>query len=399
MPSMGDAVNIATDRILSVAEERQHSENGKFFPRSPVDSLIAKEMDVLTDIFAARYAAVSIWPNYGEPERRLLVQAFRIVKEQIFPYWTDEGKERQGAAVTWTAIHDKLAMELGLNELSARGYFQKVNLLGNEHNQWHALAMPFICQKFVCAQYPHPAAPDAFIKDRLSFIEIAFRDKESQLAQANAELPAKIAKAALDAKRDPPRGHIRVGGGDPADAMMALSRLHNESFAQSVKELNARFQQAGARLNYHNGFIQLSDDQQIQQRIDTPFWELVKEPKWKNVDADIKAAFDLRDTCGRDPAFYAARALESAIKIISDEKGWSHGGERSAHNYIDNLFAKKNGFIMRWEHDSLKAIFTDIRNPFGHGPGSADMPALTAQQTDWALAACMSWVRSLIGRM
>lgn len=354
---------------------------------------------MLTDIFAARYAAVAIWPNYGEPERRLLVQTFRIVKEQLFPYWTDEGKERQGAAVTWTSMHDKLAMELGLNELSARGYFQKVNLLGNEHNQWHALAIPFICQNFVCEQYPDAAVPDAFIKERLSFIEIAFRDKESQLAQANAELPAKIAKAALDAKRVPPRGQIRVGGGDPEDAMRALNRLQNQSFAESVKELNARFQQAGARLNYHNGFIQLSDDQQIQQHIDTPFWALVKEPKWKNVDTDMKAAFDLRDTCGRDPAFYAARALESAVKIISDEKGWSHGGERSAHNYIDNLFAKKNGFIMRWEHDSLKAIFTDIRNPFGHGPGSAAMPALTPQQTDWALAACMSWVRSLIGRM
>jgi hypothetical protein len=61
------------------------------------------------------------------------------------------------------------------------------------------------------------------------------------------------------------------------------------------------------------------------------------------VDHDIKEAIDLRDTHGRDPAFYAARALESTIKIISDEKGLSTAKERGAHNYIDNL--KRDGFI------------------------------------------------------
>lgn len=61
------------------------------------------------------------------------------------------------------------------------------------------------------------------------------------------------------------------------------------------------------------------------------------------MDHDIKEAIDLRDTHGRDPAFYAARALESTIKIISDEKGLSTAKERGAHNYIDNL--KRDGFI------------------------------------------------------
>jgi hypothetical protein len=41
---------------------------------------------------------------------------------------------------------------------------------------------------------------------------------------------------------------------------------------------------------------------------------------------------------------------ESTIKIISDEKGWTHGGEKGAHNYIDNLGSKKAGpFIESWE--------------------------------------------------
>jgi hypothetical protein len=45
-------------------------------------------------------------------------------------------------------------------------------------------------------------------------------------------------------------------------------------------------------------------------------------------------AFDLRDSQGRDPAFYAARALESTIKIISDDKQLTTGREKGAANYI-----------------------------------------------------------------
>jgi hypothetical protein len=75
-------------------------------------------------------------------------------------------------------------------------------------------------------------------------------------------------------------------------------------------------------------------------------------------------------------------------------------GEKGAHNYIDNLSSKKNGsFINEWEKDALKSFFTSVRNPFGHGPGSKEMPALSLQQTNWAIESCMSWIKSLIKRM
>jgi hypothetical protein len=128
-----------------------------------------------------------------------------------------------------------------------------------------------------------------------------------------------------------------------------------------------------------------------------PFWQLVADQKWNNVDHDIKEAIDLRDTHGRDPAFYAARALESAIKIISDDKHLSTGKERGAHNYIDNL--KGGKLIEDWEAEALKAIFTKVRNPLGHGPGAGEMPSLNDHQTDWAIENCMIWVKSLIRRI
>lgn len=354
---------------------------------------------MLTDIFAARYAAIPIWRQFGEPERRLLVQAFQIVKDQLFPFWTNDGKERNGAKEAWTSIHDRLKVELGLRELSALGYFDKVLLYGTERAVWKPLAIPHVCETFVCAQPSPQVSPDVFIKERLSFIEIAFRDKEIEIAKLNAALPSQIARAEAEAKRPHPGGHF-VFPGNPADGLRALNRQHNDAFDRATHELNERLRQADTHLNYHNGFIQISDDQQILTQIETPFWNLVKDQKWMNVDADMKEAVDRRDSGGRDPAFYAAKALESAIKIISEEKGWTRGTERGAHNYIDNLASSRNGaFISRWEQTVLKNFFSDIRNELGHGPGGAPIPILTVQQTDWALEFCMSWIKSLILRL
>ena len=171
----------------------------------------------------------------------------------------------------------------------------------------------------------------------------------------------------------------------------------NAAFQEAVIELNARFRQAGLDLHYHNGFIQVASDPMVAQEIEVPFWQLVADPKWTNVDHDCKEAVDLRDTNGRDPAFYAARALESTIKIISAEKQLSTGNERGAHNYIDNL--KRGKLIENWEAEALKAIFTNVRNPLGHGPGSGQMPSLNDHQTNWAIENCMGWVKSLVRRI
>jgi hypothetical protein len=171
----------------------------------------------------------------------------------------------------------------------------------------------------------------------------------------------------------------------------------NAAWRAAVDELNARFRQAGCELHYHNGFVQIGADDLILQQIEEPFWRLVASPKWANVDHDMKEAIDLRDTDGRDPGLYAAKALESAVKIISDEKKLSNGKERGAANYIDNL--KRGTIIEDWEADSLKVFFSKVRNPLGHGPGSGAMPALNKQQTDWAIETCMTWVKCLIRRI
>jgi hypothetical protein len=132
------------------------------------------------------------------------------------------------------------------------------------------------------------------------------------------------------------------------------------------------------------------------EQVEKPFWGLVSGEDWKNVDFEMKDAIDRRDTGVRDPSLYAAKALESTIKIISGQKGWTTGKEKGAHNYIENLFRGK--LMEKWEMDALKDFFSKVRNPLGHGPGGEPMPELNPSQTDWAIEYCMSWIKSLIRR-
>lgn len=329
----------------------------------------------------------------------MLNQAFGIIKE-IFPYWDSAGKEDEVAKRKWKRLHDQLAHELGVDELAQRYYsYTTKNAFGTDTPVSGWFSLDHVCGSFIKAPCPpNHADPDRFIKERLSFIELAFRLRGGEILTANASLPSVIAEAS---RRDAELAR-RVGPlvqGRSVDGVRTFNTTLNETFASQVSELNERFRRARAPLNYHNGFIQVARDNLIEKNIAKPFWDLVADPLWANVDIDMKEALDRRDSNDKDPALFAAKALESAIKIISDKKGWTHGGEKGAANYIDNLVSKANGrFISIWESEMLKEYFGKVRNPLGHGPGSAPMPALTAEQTDWAIETAMSWIRTLIRR-
>lgn len=360
---------------------------------------------MLTDIFATRYADVSLWSEIKESDTRFLTQAFRIISEQIYPYYYD-GKEVASSKAKWQLLNDKLSMELGLQELSPKTFGYNSTFNGKPHYQVHFHTLENVCKNFVCIPYDGKNTPDRFMKDRISFIELAFRESDGDLELSRIRMEQDLLNLTQVSNAPKPLGSrsshafsILVPG-NPADGIRALHKRKEEAHLASVNELNTRLRQAGYSLNYHNGFIQRSVDPLVESHIEEPFWALVSDVIWKNVDTDMKEAIDLRDTGGRDPAFFAARALESTIKIISDQKGWTHGGEKGAQNYIDNLASKKNGqFINDWEKKMLSDFFREVRNPFSHGAGSKDMPSLSSQQTNWAIESCMIWVKNLIRRM
>ena len=356
-----------------------------------------KLLRMLTDIFAYRYLDQPIWPNYTEMEQRLLNQAFGIVKD-VLPYYTVDGNENKKNKDKWKMLHDRLVRELGISELSRRYYsYTHINARGQELPVSGSFSWDHVCDQFVNEKYSNQYDPDRFIKERISFIELALRLRSEEIAQANEQFSTELIQARI-------REAILQSGthfpGSAVDGVKARNEKLNSIFKGQVEELNERFRRTKAPLTYHNGFIQFSMDQQIEKQICKPFWDLVADPLWKNVDTDMKEALDRRDSNGKDPAIFAAKALESAVKIISDTKGWTRGKENGAAQYIDNLMSKANGnYLAAWEGEMLKNYFRKVRNPIGHGPGSAPMPELTLLQTDWAIEAAMSWVRTIIRRM
>jgi hypothetical protein len=348
---------------------------------------------MLTDIFATRYAARPIWNGFGPVERTLIVQGYRIVSEQLMRYYTEAGKVDEANKKQWDSIESKLSMELGLESLSPKtyGYYNQAKFWisgtwGTDH----------VCKTWMLADFRQGDDADRFIKERISFLEIAFREREAFMAESNRKFDLYLMMQVLKEKQTV---SIKPGQSQ-SESMKSANAEFNAKFASYVDELNTRFVQAKAPLTYHNGFIQLKGDELTDAQISTPFWNLVKAPKWTNVSIDMAEAIDRRDTGGRDPALYAAKALESVIKIVSDEKGWTRGNEKGAANYIDNLVSDRNGvrFIEVWEKDFLISYFGKVRNPLGHGPGGEAMPALTADQTNWAIENAMSWCKSLIER-
>ncbi len=351
---------------------------------------------MLADIFASRYAGVSLWQSVTENERRTLMQAFLILSEQVCPFYVD-GNPTEESESFWKSIHSQMARELGLTSLSPLAYAYQTVHSGKQHTKSGVYPIISVCENWFKQAIDNNSTADIYIKDRLSFVEIGFRKKESEISLDNASLEDRAADARFKSSIRPRTGITLPG--DPASWLYSKNKKLNENFRAAVDELNERLRRAKFGIHYHNGFFQLSSDSILQKTIEEPFWTLVSDPKWKNVDTDMKEALDLRDSGGRDPAFYAARALESTIKIISDSKGWSHGGEKGAHNYIDNLSSKKNAFIEPWEAEALKSFFTNVRNPIGHGPGQAPMPTLSNEQTNWAIENCMTWTKSLVHRL
>ena len=353
---------------------------------------------MLTDVFARRYEDRPIFPAVGQGELRLLVQAFRIIKDQLFPYYGSDKKVDEKAKTTWTNLHDRLSMEFGLKDLSPRYYsYPAAGINGTTYNYSGWYDMNQVCEAFVTLPFSAQDS-DTFMKERLSFIELAFRERENQVRLTNIQLPTGLQMAAYYDGLTLPKDR-RVGE-SYVDKARRENDAVNVAFKTYVVELNTRFEQARTPLNYHNGFIQIISDALTQRQIDKPFWALVEGPKWVNVDTDMKEAIDRRDTAGRDPAFYAAKALESTIKIICSDKEWTTGLEKGVSDFLNHLERKATGaFIDPWERELMQKFFGGVRNELGHGPGGEPMPTLTGPQTDQAIELCMSWIKSLIRRL
>lgn len=341
---------------------------------------------MLTDIFADRYANATVAYTSFQSVTRFMVQASRMITEQIFPLYDGDGEDSENSKIL-KQIHYDLSLELGLEQLTAPSdYSGRLSIRNQTAN-------------FFRPNFREEEDFDAFLKERLSFIELAFRTFEGTTRTRNAKLLE--SHTSLTGNKE----LMRLGEtmGIPVlqeGYAVSLIKMNSQKLQQNLDELRERIRKAGLPLTYSNGFLQFDDDQLVSDTVKTPFWQLVTDPKWKSVEHDMLVAVDLRDTFRPGAAASAAKALESTIKIISGEKGWNTGNEKGAGNYIDHLKSHKNGrFIEVWEGEMIQKFFSDVRNKLQHGTGSEPVIVLTRQQDDWAIETCMSWIKSLINRL
>jgi hypothetical protein len=249
---------------------------------------------MITDLFLSRYPNPWIGGSSIPPSlRTLFAQAAHIIFEDLRPDFELEDSFFQ-------SVNSRLSREVGVPTLIGNGtgrecaifLYEPYDLFNNAHGN-----------------------PDVFVKLRVSLIELVFREAEHHVAGVVSGPAAGL---------NPVRAAFNTNRGRQA---------FNEGYGPRVKrmidELNIRLRDSGTGLHYHNGLIQLAHDTMTQSQIASPFWDIVKDPRWSNVDRDMKEAIDRRDTGGRDPAGYALRALESTIKVISAQKAGRQGKKRA----------------------------------------------------------------------
>lgn len=292
---------------------------------------------------------------------------------------------RQGALVLYDDVAPRMPNRARLFEVPEKQLSRELGAISlgraptPEQN-----CMAFLGEQYDLLNSAH-GSPDHFFKLRLSLIELLFREAESIISgyAPNGDLKG---WSSLLRKRQQSQSK-----GVPEHALEAL--------IQGIEELNQRFRSANLPFEYHNGIIQRVDDHLTAKQIDAPFWALMADRVWKNVENDFKEAIDRRDAGKPDASFHALKGLESTIRILSDQLGRTRGTEKGAAEYIDNLVAARpQRFIEVWESENLKAIFRDLRNPMGHGPGNAQPLSLTSQQSTFVIDLAMSWIKSLVKR-
>ncbi|GAB3261414.1 AbiJ-NTD4 domain-containing protein [Chitinimonas naiadis] len=319
---------------------------------------------MITDVLFKRYPERWIHQDRVPQNLALLIRQATLVLHD------DVAAKLPNRAMLFEIPERRLARELGMMALGRAPTAEQncIAFLGQPYDLWNDAH----------------GDSDSFVKLRLSLIELLFREAEAILRSLSPKQDVANWWSLVRARVSPPRTAIE-------NALAAT--------IQAVEELNSRFQQAGVPFEYHAGIIQRIDDLRTNAEIEQPFWALVSDPKFSNVEADIKEAIDRRDSGKSDAAFFAMKALESAIRILSDELGRTRSSERGAADFIDNLVAAKpDRFVDVWEAEALKSLFRELRNPLGHGAGSATPLALSPHQSTWAIEASMSWIKSLVRR-
>lgn len=166
-----------------------------------------------------------------------MVQAMTMMRNLLWA-GQDYATVPDSTEAIYRTIHDKVALELGMEHLSQPTYQIAHSVYRYKH--------PTVVRAFLVASPQQDDDPDEFFKDRISLIEQAFKHQYDAVQASNAALSGELLKAGIrDAtsgrsiisKAPPPlRSLASISSGQPASK--AMERL--EGIAK--KQANSYFQ-------------------------------------------------------------------------------------------------------------------------------------------------------------
>lgn len=130
-----------------------------------------------------------------------------------------------------------------------------------------------------------------------------------------------------------------------------------------IEEINIRFQEAGVGYQYVNHKIVRMDSQYLHKESVISCLELLNDEKFSGANKEfLKAHEHYRQGKFSDCLTECAKAFESTMKIICDEKGWVYQKDKgTSRNLIEVLFENK------LLPDFLISKFTSLRSMLESG--------------------------------
>lgn len=223
---------------------------------------------MITDIFERRYAAVQIRSRYCEEDRRFFTQAASMITDLM---WLGQKSDTVSATSEQNLkeVHDVLAIELGKEFLSDRYWFQSIVQNGNTNRTAHQNSYAVICKNFLKAFPEDLEDSESWIKERISFVELAFQRRMNQIKTINLQLPVLLSMPMI--VRNTRKLSEVIVTNSRNIAIQADNDRINASFLKLVNDLNERLRLSRHKLVFHNGLIQLAHDENTDRQVAKPF--------------------------------------------------------------------------------------------------------------------------------
>lgn len=277
---------------------------------------------------------------------------FYIIRDEFCSRFRDYS--RRDMSFSDSIVRETLAIvsrEIGKGDLfhPAGGWYEETYVIGLLH--WIS------SQDRMSAE-----EAEIFLKERLSFIEVFFRVIEYHVREDLSKFP---------------------GSNIYQDNVRAVENW--------ISEVNSRLRKGSIPFQYRDGFLLLSSDKLISEKVEGPFWDIIADPKWNQTLQHMMEAVDQQISNPSTAANEAQLALESVLSEIFGKEGGGIPAKTS------NLLKKK--IISEHEKSMIDEFFSRIRHKSSHAKSASEPGSPVRrnyEEAEWIIGFCMYTIRRII---